>query len=398
MSNAAQQYDVIIIGAGAAGLMCAVEAGKRGRKVLLLDRAKAVGEKIRISGGGRCNFTNLGASPAQYLSQQEHFCTSALKRYTQHDFIAMVERHKISYHEKTLGQLFCDDSSKQIIQMFLDECAAAGVEIRTKTEIAKVEKDGEQFAVRLEQDAPLRCDSLVIATGGPSIPKMGATGWGYEVARQFGLAVTPTRAALVPFTLGEHVLKKMKPLAGVSLKAEVRCNGTAFREGMLFTHRGLSGPAILQVSSYWKEGQEITVNFLPDEKELLATLKALRESGNKQEVQTVLAGYVPKKLAQYLCEEHGWTGRFAECSNKRLQAMVEALQSWQIKPSGTEGYRTAEVTLGGVDTQEVSSKSFEAKQVAGLYFIGEVLDVTGWLGGYNFQWAWASGHAAGQYV
>lgn len=393
-----KHYDVIIIGAGAAGLMCAMEAGKRGRRILLLDRAKAVGEKIRISGGGRCNFTNVGASPAQYLSEQDHFCVSAMKRYTQDDFIAMVQAHAIAYHEKTLGQLFCDDSSKQIIQMFLDECEAAKVEIRVKTEIASVAKRGEQFAVQLEEGGALTCASLVIATGGPSIPKMGATGWGYEVAKQFGLNVLPTRAALVPFTLGEHLLAKLKPLAGVSLDAEVSCNGTTFREGMLFTHRGLSGPSMLQISSYWKEGQELKVNFLPDQKDLLGELKTIRESGVRQEVQTVLSQFVPKKLAQFICEEHGFSGRFAEYSNKTLQAMVQALQDWRVKPSGTEGYRTAEVTLGGVDTQEVSSKTFEAKQVAGLYFIGEVLDITGWLGGYNFQWAWASGHACGQVV
>ena len=400
-------YDVIIIGAGAAGLMCAIEAGKRGRKTLLIDHAPSVGEKIRISGGGRCNFTNLQASPKNFLSQNPHFCVSALKRYTQHDFIKLVEANFIKYHEKTLGQLFCDGSSAQIIDMLRNECNEAGVEIMVNTEIIKITplpqgEDGRGFVLLSSHSLTLhptsslreeefRCTSLVIATGGPSIPKMGASAFGYKVAEQFGLKMVPPRAALVPFTLNLKLLEELKELIGVSHDVIVTCNGTSFSEGMIFTHRGLSGPAILQISSYWKDGDTISINFLPNALEIL---KEKRQT--KQELQTILSEFLPKKLARHLAE--GFSGSMADMSNKTLEDIANKLTNWQIKPSGTEGYRTAEVTIGGVDTDELSSKTFETKTIRGLYFIGEVVDVTGWLGGYNFQWAWSSGHAAGQFV
>lgn len=385
-----QQFDVVIVGAGAAGLMCAAVAGARGRSVLLLDHAKKAGEKIRISGGGRCNFTNIHASPKQYLSQNPHFCVSAMKRYTAQDFIALVERHGIAYHEKTLGQLFCDGSSQQIIDMLLKECADAGVQIRLQTSVEKLEAG---YALTLSDGSNVQAESVVIATGGPSIPKMGASAWGYKVAEQFGLKMVPPRAALVPFTLQTPLTE----LAGVSLPVRASCNGTHFDEAMLFTHRGLSGPAILQISSYWQSGDVLHLNLLPNQ-DALAVLKHAREEHSKQDVQTVLAGWLPKKLAQYLCAQWNLSGRMAEQGNKALEKLATQLQDWQIIPSGTEGYRTAEVTIGGVDTDELSSKTMEAKHVAGLYFIGEVVDVTGWLGGYNFQWAWASGVAAGEAV
>ena len=390
-------YDVIVIGAGAAGLFCAIEAGKRGRRVLVLDKAKSVGEKIHISGGGRCNFTNIHASPKHYLSENSHFCVSALRRYTAADFVRLVETHGIAYHEKTLGQLFCDGSSKQIIRMLLDECDAANVKIYTECHVQAVSKQDEQFSVMVQGTGTLTADSLVIATGGPSIPKMGATGWGYDVAKQFGLPVVPTRAALVPFTLDAGMLNRIKPLAGVAADVEVSCNGMRFKEAMLFTHRGLSGPAMLQISSYWQEGDAICVNLLP-EMDVLDALKTLRQNNPKQEPQTVLAQWLPKRMAQYLCELHGWQGRLADMGNVQLEAMAGHLHGWEIYPNGTEGYRTAEVTLGGVDTDALSSKTMESKHVPGLYFIGEVVDVTGHLGGFNFQWAWSSGWAAGQYV
>lgn len=379
-----KSYDVIIIGAGAAGLVCAIEAGKRSRKVLLLDHAPKIAEKIRISGGGRCNFTNLNTSPKNFLSQNPHFCVSALKRYTQADFIKLVEANFIKYHEKTLGQLFCDVSATQIIDMLKNECDEAGVEIMVNTGVSKIEPG---FTL----DDKFTCTSLVIATGGPSIPKMGSSAFGYKVAEQFGLKMVPPRAALVPFTLNPKQLDELKDLVGVSHDVTVTCNGTSFAEGMLFTHRGLSGPAILQISSYWKDGDFISINFLPNALEILTEKRQ-----TKQELQTVLAEFLPKKLARYLST--GFTGSMADMSNETLKAIADKLTNFQIKPSGTEGYRTAEVTIGGVDTDELSSKTFEAKKVPGLYFIGEVVDVTGWLGGYNFQWAWSSGHACGQFV
>ncbi len=389
------QYDVIIIGAGAAGLMCAVEAGKRGRKVLLIDHAKSVGEKIRISGGGRCNFTNIHASPASYLSDNPHFCVSALKRYTQADFIRLVEKYNIKYHEKTLGQLFCDGSSKQIIDLLLAECAAAGVLIKVNTKVLSVEKTDSGFKVNAGE--LLTAESLVIATGGPSIPKMGATGWGYDIARQFGLNIIEPRAALVPLTFDGKTLEKLQPLSGIAVDTIASCNGKSFTEAMLFTHRGLSGPVILQISSYWKEGDVVTINLAP-KIDVFAKLKEHRITNPKQEVATVLAQILPKRLAQYMADEYGYQGRLADYSNQKLQAIADNIHKWQVIPSGTEGFRTAEVTLGGVNTEELSSKTFEAKKVQGLYFIGEVVDVTGHLGGFNFQWAWSSGYAAGQFV
>ena len=387
-------YDVIIAGAGAAGLMCALQAGKRGRRVLILEKSRKIGEKIRISGGGRCNFTNLHTSPANYLSQNPHFCKSALGRYRPADFIALIEKHGIAYHEKTLGQLFCDGSAQQIIDLFKTECEAAGVRIQCETEICNIETHAEGgFTVRSSQEETLHCESLVIATGGPSIPKMGATGWGYSIAVQFGLPLIAPRAALVPFTLAPP----LAALAGISCNVEARYGKTSFREGMLFTHRGLSGPAILQISSYWHEGNSISLNLLP-EADALALLKDARQRQGKQEISSFLSQHLPKKLAQHLCELHGFSGKLADCNNAALERIAEALQNWQIAPDGTEGYRTAEVTLGGIDTRALSSQSMEAKTQRGLYFIGEVVDVTGWLGGYNFQWAWASGHAAGQVV
>lgn len=391
------EYDVIIVGAGAAGLMCAIEAGKRARKVLLLDHAKSVGEKIRISGGGRCNFTNIHASPDNYLSNNPYFCVSALKRYTQLDFIKLVQKHGIAYHEKTLGQLFCDGSSKQIIQMLLDECAASGVKVEVKTEIQKIEKAESGFEIVLSDGKVLGSESVVIATGGPSIPKMGATGWGYDIARQFGMKIIEPRAALVPLTLSGKLHDDLQPLSGVAVDVVVSCDGKTFKEAMLFTHRGLSGPSILQISSYWQEKKAVTINLAPDI-DVIGKLKKFRDTNPKQELQTAVASILPKSLAQYICSEFNSRGKMADHSNAALQELADAIHAWKIVPNGTEGYRTAEVTLGGVDTDGLSSKTFEAKDVRGLYFIGEVVDVTGHLGGFNFQWAWSSGHACGQYV
>ncbi|WP_282610346.1 NAD(P)/FAD-dependent oxidoreductase [Pelagibius sp. Alg239-R121] len=399
-------FDVVIIGAGAAGLMAAIEAGKRKRSVLLLDHAKAAGEKIRISGGGRCNFTNLHTAPANFLSQNPRFCVSALKRYTQRDFIALIEAHGIAYHEKTLGQLFCDGSSKQIISLLLQECRKAGVVLWTGAKVGKVQKHNGGFSVAIERDGErdkATCGSLVVATGGPSIPKMGATGFGYDLARAFDLIVVPPLPALVPLTFDEATLAKLKHLAGVSLNAVVTCGKTRFAEALLFTHRGLSGPVILQISSYWREGEEIGVNLLPDD-DVFALLKQARSARPRQELKSILSELLPRRLALHIVEDLsassnlGALGRIADLSDKKLRRIAAAINDWRILPKGTEGFRTAEVTLGGVDTDELSSKTFEAKKVPGLYFIGEVVDVTGHLGGYNFQWAWASGYAAGQYV
>lgn len=391
------KYDVVIVGAGAAGLMCAIEAGNRGRNVLLLDHADSIGKKIRISGGGRCNFTNLHVSPANYLSRNPRFCVSALKRYTQRDFITLVERHHIAYHEKTLGQLFCDGSAQQIIEMLANECSAAGVTTMLRSTVTNVKKEDGHFHITINGNKEITSEAFVIATGGPSIPKMGATGWGYDIARQFGLNVIEPRPALVPFTLDGKTLETMQPLSGVSLEATVSCNGKMFREGLLFTHRGLSGPVILQMSSYWQEGDPITINLMPDGN-LLEQLKKRRTDSPKQDIHTALYTFLPKRLVQYICDTHQYGGRLADLSNKTLQTIAETICAWKIVPNGTEGYRTAEVTLGGVDTDELSSKTLESKKVIGLYVIGEAVDVTGHLGGFNFQWAWSSGYAAGQFV
>lgn len=391
-----KNYAVIIIGAGAAGLMCAIEAGKRGRRVLVLDHAKKLAEKIRISGGGRCNFTNIYTHPNCFLSQNPHFCKSALKQYTAHDFIALVEKHNIAYHEKKLGQLFCDQSAQQIIDMLFNECKDANVTIQQDTSIQSVTetKDGFQFET---SKGTYTSQSLVIATGGLSIPKIGATGFGYDLARQFNIPVIDTRAGLVPLTFTDDILLRCKTLSGVSIDADITYQKTSFAEGFLFTHRGLSGPSILQISSYWKEGDAITVNMAPGV-DVLTHLKDEKENNPKQDMTTSLSKILPKRLAQMICDDMSCTHVLAETSNKTLQAVADHINHWSVKPAGTEGYRTAEVTLGGVDTDYLSSKTMAVKDKANLFFIGEVVDVTGHLGGFNFQWAWSSGYVAGQYA
>nr|WP_298098018.1 NAD(P)/FAD-dependent oxidoreductase [uncultured Shinella sp.] len=389
----AERRDVVIIGAGAAGMMCAIEAGRRGRRVLVLDHAKAPGEKIRISGGGRCNFTNIHAGPKNFLSANPHFAKSALARYTPRDFLDLVERHRIAWHEKTLGQLFCDNSAKDIIAMLLSEMKVAGAELRLSTVITDIAHDGHSFRVATEHGL-IETASLVIATGGKSIPKMGATGFAYRVAEQFGLAVTETRAGLVPLMLDPATLAAHEGLPGVAVDVIARHGKMEFAEAALFTHRGLSGPSILQISSYWREGEEISLHIRPD-LDFAAIIAAARKQNGRQAVQTVLADHIPKKLAQLLVSEIGIDGTLAEQSGKRIEALVQKLRDWRFRPPGSEGYRTAEVTLGGIHTAALDSRSMAAKAVPGLYFVGEAVDVTGWLGGYNFQWAWASGHAAG---
>lgn len=387
--------DVIIIGAGAAGLMCAQTAAARGRRVLLLDHATKIGEKIRISGGGRCNFTNIHTRPQHFLSQNPHFCRSALARFTPADFIKLVEKHGIHWHEKKLGQLFCDDKAQQIIDMLLSECAAGGVALRTGCTVEKIEKP-DRFIIHTSQ-GKFTAASLVIATGGLSIPKIGATKFGYDIARQFGLNVIETRAGLVPLTFTDAILNDCRELSGLSVEAEIQFEKTKFAEGLLFTHRGLSGPSILQISSYWREGNDITVNLVPD-KDIFAWLKDKKQSNPRQEIQNIIAEILPKRLADMICETCSASGRIADLSDKILKAITGRIHHWRVRPAGTEGYRTAEVTLGGVDTRELSSQTMMANNVPGLYFIGEVVDVTGHLGGFNFQWAWASGHAAGQSI
>ncbi len=375
-------------------MMCAIRAGQRGRSVLVLDHAAAPGEKIRISGGGRCNFTNIHAGPKNFLSTNPHFAKSALARFTPQDFIAMVGRHGIAWHEKTLGQLFCDDSAKDIIRMLTDEMRAAGAQLRLRTEISGIEQRAGGYRVSTSEGA-FEASSLVVATGGKSIPKMGATGFAYRIAEQFGLPVVETRPGLVPLTLDPQLLQRLSPLSGIAAPAEIRYGKTAFREALLFTHRGLSGPAILQISSYWREGEDITVMIEPDI-DIFALLKKAKQVNGRQSAQTALAEILPKRLAQHIVESEGISGNMADLSDKRLQQLAAAIQSWPVKPSGSEGYRTAEVTLGGIDTACLDSKTMQAKTIPGLFFIGECVDVTGWLGGYNFQWAWASGHVAGE--
>jgi len=389
-----KNYDVIVLGAGAAGLMCAGVAGKRGRSVLVLEQARQPAEKIRISGGGRCNFTNLHTTPANFLSENPRFCHSALSGYTQHDFIALVKQYGIAWHEKTRGQLFCDGSSRQIIDMLLEECRSA--QLRLGVRISAISKIEDGFVVTTDQGV-FRCGSLVVATGGPSIPKMGASGFGYKIAEQFGLKIVPPRAALVPLTFDAAMLAQFKELSGISVDAVVSCGKTRFDEALLFTHRGLSGPAILQISSYWRAGDDIVIDMAPGA-DVLALLKQLRRDHPRQELATALAGFLPKRLSQMIGETAGGPARLADFPDKLLSKVAADVKAWHVRPNGTEGYRTAEVTLGGVATTELSSKTFEAKSVPGLYFIGEVIDVTGHLGGFNFQWAWSSGHAAGRYV
>ena len=386
-------FEVVVIGAGAAGLMCALTAGYRGRCVRVLDHANRIGKKILMSGGGRCNFTNLGTTPANFLSANPHFCKSALARYTPADFVEMVDRHRIAWHEKERGQLFCDESSKQIVAMLLDECRAAGVHIETSCRIGNVRRDADGFALDTSL-GQMRCEALVVASGGLSIPSMGASGFGYELARQFGHNVLPTRAGLVPLTLSGKHQQQFADLSGVALPVTSRCNGQHFDADFLITHRGVSGPAILQISSYWKPGDDLRLDLLPGI-DGAAYLLAQREAHPSAELRTALAERLPRRLAQRLCEIRLGSKPLRQHTEAELRAIAAALHDWPLVASGTEGYRTAEVTLGGVDTAGLSSSSMQSKRVPGLYFIGEVVDVTGHLGGYNFQWAWASGHAAG---
>jgi predicted Rossmann fold flavoprotein len=388
-------FDVIVIGAGAAGMMCAAQCGQRGRRVLIIDHYRRLGEKIRISGGGRCNFTNLHAGPENFLSQNPQFCRSALARYTPQHFIALVEKRGIRYHEKTLGQLFCDDSSQQIIDLLKSECDRGRVQWRMPCAVSAVVRENERFAVRTDQ-GEFRAASLAIATGGLTVPKIGASPFGYRIAEQFGLKIVPPKPALVPLSFDPQTLESFGDLSGISLDAEVTCNGGRFRESVLLTHRGLSGPAILQISSYWQNGpatRPIHINVLPggDAAQWLAA-----QHDAKTLFTNVLAERLPKRFAQQWCVAHGLSTPINQLSAKALSRAGEDLQDWQVKPSGTLGYNKAEVTLGGVDTSGLSSKTMEATTIRGLYFVGEVVDVTGHLGGFNFQWAWASGHAAGQ--
>lgn len=389
--------DVVVIGAGAAGLMCAHTAGYRGRQVVVLDHANKAGKKILMSGGGRCNFTNLNSTPANFLSSNPGFCISALKRYRPEHFLELVERHGVAWVEKAPGQLFCQNSSRDILDLLLQECEWAGVEIRLNTAIDQVQRGDSGWRVTSGQQC-WQCQSLVIASGGLSIPTMGASNFGYRIAEQFGLSVLPVRAALVPFTLQPQDKTWLAPLSGLSCDVTVSAGGTCFREPLLVTHRGLSGPAILQASSYWQPGEAVHIDLLPDEADLAATLMALRQAHPQQSLSAWLAERLPRRLAQALCQQYDWVGPLQGFGNARLMQVAGQLKQWPLKPAGTEGYRTAEVTLGGVDTRQFSSRTFEAAGVPGLFMIGEVLDVTGQLGGHNFQWAWASGHCAGEAV
>ncbi|QKN80066.1 NAD(P)/FAD-dependent oxidoreductase [Scandinavium goeteborgense] len=391
-----ERFDAIVVGAGAAGMFCAAQAGQAGARVLLLDNGKKPGRKILMSGGGRCNFTNMYVEPAAYLSQNPHFCKSALARYTQWDFIELVGKYDIAWHEKTLGQLFCDDSAQQIVDMLVAECEKGNVVTRLRTEIISVERDDDGYTLQLNGDT-VAAKKLVIASGGLSMPGLGASPFGYKIAEQFGLNVLPTRAGLVPFTLHKPLLEQLQVLSGVSVPAVITADdGTVFRESLLFTHRGLSGPAVLQISSYWQSGEFVSINLLP-ECDLETFLDEQRNAHPNQSLKNTLAMQLPKRLVECL----QLLGQIPDVQLKQLnskdqQQLVETLTDWRVQPNGTEGYRTAEVTLGGVDTNELSSRTMEARKAPGLYFIGEVMDVTGWLGGYNFQWAWASAWACAQ--
>ena len=388
-----EEFDAAIVGAGAAGLMCAIAAGRRGRRVLVLDHAPEAGRKILISGGGRCNFTNLGVVPERFFSANPHFCRSALARYTQHDFLALVEAHGIAWHEKTLGQLFCDGSARQIVAMLLDECAAAGVALRLGCRISDVAR-ADRFRLTTDRGEVL-ARALVLATGGLSIPKLGATGFAHDVARRFGLAVTELRPALVPLVFAEADLAMMRPLSGISQEVVARCGGVAFRENLLFTHRGLSGPAILQISSCWREGEAIELDLLP-EADAATLLRARKRERPRAALRTILAEAMPQRLAQAFAPPDLADRPVAELADRVLDGLGATLDAWRLVPAGSEGYAKAEVTRGGIDTACLSSKTMEARDVPGLYAIGEAVDVTGWLGGYNFQWAWSSGWCAGQ--
>ena len=389
-------FDVIVIGAGAAGLMCAIESAKRNKKVIVLDHSKKIGEKIRISGGGRCNFTNLNTNPSKFISENPKFMISSLNQYDQYDFIKLVESYNIKFHEKKLGQLFCDDSSQQIIDLLLSECEKYQVTIYKEFAVEDIDYSNELYLVKSLINS-FTCHSLVIATGGLSIPKIGASKFGYDVAKQFDLNVISTSPALVPLTFNEDILKICKELTGLSVDAIVSFGKTLFQEGMLFTHRGLSGPSILQISSYWKLKQEIQINLSPDI-DVYEFLIQKKSSNSKQDVQSAISEIIPKRLSQIICDNLNISGKIIDISNKLLNKLSLFINSWQLNPIGTEGYRTAEVTLGGVDTREISSKTMMVDKQPGLFFIGEVVDVTGHLGGYNFQWAWSSGYVAGQHT
>ena len=389
-------FDVIVIGAGAAGLMCAIESAKRKKKVIVLDHSKKIGEKIRISGGGRCNFTNLNTNPSKFISENPKFMISALNQYDQYDFIKLVESYNIKFHEKKLGQLFCDDSSQQIIDLLLSECEKYQVTIHKECVVEDIDYSNELYLVKSLMNS-FTCHSLVIATGGLSIPKIGASKFGYDLAKQFDLNVILTSPALVPLTFNEDILKICKELTGLSVDAIVSFGKTLFQEGMLFTHRGLSGPSILQISSYWKLKQEIQINLSPDI-DVYEFLLQKKSSNSKQDVQSAISEIIPKRLSQIICDNLNISGKIIDISNKLLNKLSLFINSWQLNPIGTEGYRTAEVTLGGVDTREISSKTMMVVKQPGLFFIGEVVDVTGHLGGYNFQWAWSSGYVAGQHT
>jgi len=389
------KFDVMIIGAGAAGMMCAIEAGKRGRKVILLDYAKKIGEKIRISGGGRCNFTNIHTNNKKFISSNPSFAISALNQYTHKNFINLIKTHNIKFHEKKLGQLFCDESAQQIIDMLKLECDQAKVTLKTDTSVESI-KRLDSFLIETK-DITYESESLVIATGGLSIPKIGASKFGYEVGKQFGINIIKTSPALVPLTFSEVFLKKCKELAGLSVEALISFEKNVFEEGMLFTHRGLSGPSILQISSYWKLGKTIEIDLSPQQN-IFNYLLEKKNKNPKQEINSIISEILPKRLALMICEDLKISGRIADVSKKLMKIISESINHWVIRPIGTEGYRTAEVTLGGIDTKELSSKTMMSKKNEGLYFIGEVVDVTGHLGGYNFQWAWSSGYVAGQYA
>ena len=390
------KYDVIIIGAGAAGMMSAIEAGKRGRKVLLVDHYKKIGEKIRISGGGRCNFTNIHTNPNKFLSQNPKFVRSALSQYTQNDFINLINKHEIKFHEKKLGQLFCDHSAQQIVEMLLKECELTNVTILKEFIVKDVSKQNDQYLISTETEK-YSSESLVIATGGLSVPKIGATSFGYEIAKKFDHNIIETLPALVPLTFSEKILEMCKELTGLSVEAIVSFNKVLFHEGMLFTHRGLSGPSILQISSYWKQGDNIKVNLSP-KLNVYQLLEEKRKLNPRLDILNIVNEILPKRLAQIICSENKVSGNISELSNKILKQLSENINAWLINPTGSEGYRTAEVTLGGVDTKELSSKTMMSNKHKNLFFIGEVVDVTGHLGGYNFQWAWSSGYVAGQYA
>lgn len=387
-------YDVIIIGAGAAGLMCAATAGYRGRRVLVIEHASKVGKKILMSGGGRCNFTNLNSTPTNFLSANPHFCISALKRYTPQHFLDLVERHGIDHEEKAAGQLFCQDSSKEIVELLLTECDWAGAEIELKTSVKAVREQEDGYKLTTSNGV-VHCESLVVACGGLSIPTMGATGLGYEIAGQFGLEVLPTRAGLVPFTLQPELKQQLAPLSGLSCPVDVHCQGEHFREPMLITHRGLSGPSMLQISSYWQPGDSIAIDLCPD-RSVAEDLKAQRKARPQSTITHYLNEITPKRFTAAFTDLHKWHGPLQSCSNADIDRIADTISQWTLKPAGTEGYRTAEVTLGGVDTRQLSSKTMAVNGRPNLYFIGEVVDVTGHLGGHNFQWAWASGVAAGE--